>query len=162
MRATPAVTVVSTFATLLVVACGSNPSAPPSDFYGTFQLQLAGGLPLPCESPNHLFNRHEGVLISGSLTLSPDGTFQRTEVREYTKTDGLSMDSTWTDGWVQEGTFVMKGRGSTRKLSMDPGDGWSFVGSVTEETVTLDDRISFGFPMWEAGTTYGGIYHFVR
>ena len=161
MRETPAVAVVSTFATLLIAACGSSPSAPSSDFYGTFQLQLIGGLPLPCESRAWL--APDGtVVVSGSLTLNPDGSFQRREVREYIKSDGMSADSTWTDDWVQEGTFVMKGRGPTRELSMSPGDWMGFTGSVSEESVTLDDRMTVGFPMWAPGETTGGIYHFVR
>jgi hypothetical protein len=101
-------------------------------------------------------------VVSGSLSLSPDGSFQRTEVREYTEFDGFSVDSTWTDDWVQEGTFTMKGRGPTRELSMSPSGGWEFVGSVSEESATLDDRNNVGFPFWEAGATRGGIYHYVR
>jgi hypothetical protein len=159
MRETPAVAVVSTFATPSISACGSSPSAPSSDLYATFQLQLVGGLPIPCISPLASALGHRVLAVSGSLTLSPDGSFQRTEVREREQSNGYGAGSTWTEDWVQRGTFEIEGHASSRKLSGISSTGLGFFeASVTEEGVLLDDRMRFGI----FGETVGGIYYYVR
>lgn len=109
---------------LLLSACGKAGTS--NSYLGTYDLVNIDGNPLPYTPP------HEGgapEILSSTLTLNEDGTFQMSMTYGTTPGNSISRDFTGTYSILDDGTlrFIWEGAGIT-------------PGTLDKNTVTVNNE----------------------